>query len=83
MNRAELREWAAFAAVLGVAVTARQACAHTMTPEEQHAADVAAEAAYSAALLKCVADSDTREQADACTDAVNERYGRWPDGGRR
>ena len=58
-------------------------CAHTVTPQEQAAAERAAEAAYGAALLRCVADSDTRAQADSCTDAVNEQYGRLPDGGRK
>lgn len=59
------------------------ACAHTLTPAEQKAAEASAEASYGAALLACVADSDTREQADSCTDAVNDRFGRLPDGGRK
>lgn len=74
------------ACILGMMVACASvncACARTMTPQEQAAAERAAEAAYSAALLKCVADSDTRAAADSCTDAVNETYGRLPDGGRK
>ncbi len=73
-------ELAVFAIAIGV-MLALINCAHVPSKAEQAAAEATAEAAYGAALLDCVAKSDTRDQADSCTDTVNARYGRAPDGG--
>lgn len=68
----------AFATAVSLSLTAIQ-CSRPVTPADQ----AATEAAYGAALLRCVDKSDTREQSESCREAVNEQYGRAADGGRK
>lgn len=68
----------AFSAAVALALTALQ-CSRPVTPADE----AATEAAYGAALLRCVDKSDTRDQSESCREAVNEQYGRAADGGRK
>lgn len=68
----------AFGVAVMLAMTALH-CTRPVTPADE----AATEAAYGAALLRCVDKSETREQSESCREAVNEQYGRAQDGGRK
>lgn len=74
------RDWIAIlgTAVIGCMVVIVVACLHGCAPAAQQLTPAekkeAAEKAYGAALLKCVADNPTRAESDKCQTDVDARW---------